>query len=121
MKMKSKKNHNNLIKFIEIFNDQYQGRPTRLGVFERENGVMNDYWIESGLPLNGLYLDCRGRLPALRINMGTFSHEIVNILQITVTLTVSGDEDGINVLDGSGRTTVLRIEPTSLPPPMSDI
>ena len=108
--MKNNSNGSYWSEFIELFYNRYRGRPTRLGVFEPDNDITNDYWIESGLPLTGLDLDTHGGLPVLRVTVGEFSHEVANALKVTFTLSASGEEDGIDILDGNGRTTVLRIE-----------
>ena len=61
--MLSNKEHSHWQKLIDILNQHFKGCPTRLGVFEREDAVVNDYWIESGLPFSSLAMDVRGDLP----------------------------------------------------------
>jgi hypothetical protein len=109
--MPSNKDHSHWQKLIDILNEHFKGCPTRLGVFEREDAVVTDYWIESGLPFFSLSLDVRGELPSLQIDMGNYSHNVGNILRIAIKLSASGEEDGLDILDGSGRNTVLRFEP----------
>lgn len=97
-------------KYLKFFNDQNRGRPTRLGVFERNEGVVTDYWLESGLPLTGIDLDpCDGQ-PSIQITLGTFSHEIRDSVKLTFKFTDTGDEDGLDVCGADGRMTVLRFE-----------
>lgn len=97
-------------KFIEMFNSIYEGKPTRLGVFEKEDGRTIDYWIESGLPLSGVNVEDSSPLPAFRVDMGNYSHEIKNVMKASINLTASRDEDGIDFLDDSGRMTILRMD-----------
>ena len=39
-------------KYLRFFAEQNAGRPTRLGVFEHDGNILNDYWLEDGLPLS---------------------------------------------------------------------
>jgi hypothetical protein len=41
----------NWAEFLKSYTARNKGRPTRLGVFEETDDIMNDYWIEDGLPL----------------------------------------------------------------------
>ena len=111
--MESKEVHSHWQKLIDVLNQHFKGRETRLGVFEREDEVVNDYWIESGLEFSAVSLDLDGALPSLQIEIGNYLHKVANIIRVAIKLSSSGDEDGLDILDGDGRTTVLRFEPHS--------
>ncbi len=93
---------------IDLFNRQNSGRPTRLGVFEPQNGVVNDYWIENGLPLIGLVLESHNDLPTVEISLEGLSRSVMNVVQFGIKLSSQGDEDGVDLVDSSGNTTMLR-------------
>ncbi len=86
------------------------GRPTRLGVFARADDIVNDYWIESGLPFAGISLEAGSGLPALQIEIGTYQHKVEKIVRLAIKLSASGEEDGLDILNTHGQTTVLRFE-----------
>jgi hypothetical protein len=98
-------------KFIDVFNSQFRGRETRLGVFESNRRQTTDYWIESGLPLVSLDLDDRGKMPAVEMRVGKLSHRIPNAVRLSFIFSPIGSECGLDVTDSDGRTTVLRFEP----------
>ena len=108
--MDTTKQHSHWLKFLDVFNEQFNGRATRLGMFEQADRVTNDFWIEDGLPLVVVELDTRRPKPTIRIDFGNYSHEISGILKVAIKLSASGEEDGIDILDEHGKTTVLRIE-----------
>lgn len=91
-------------KFLKFYFENNRDRRTRLGVFEDGN----DYWVESDLPLTGIDVDPQTDGLGLTIILGSYTHEVRNARSLTVRLSVDGDEDGIDVLDGEGRSTVLR-------------
>lgn len=96
--------------FVKFYCEQNLGRLTRLGVFEPNNDVVTDYWIENGLPLTGIdFADTDGK-PAIQIMFKGYSHEIKVPRSLTFRFTVAADEDGIDITDDDGRTTVLRFE-----------
>ncbi len=95
-------------KYIRFYNNQNQGRPTRLGVFERDGGVTLDYWLESGLPLAGIDIDAHADLPFIQITFAKLTHRVADAASLTFHLSASGDEDGLDILDSTGRVTVLR-------------
>ncbi len=97
-------------KYIRFFGEQNAGRPTRLGVFERNGDVVTDYWLENGLPLTSIDIDTKKELPWVQITVGTFTHEARNAVKLEFQFSLSGDEDGINITDADGRSTVLRFE-----------
>ena len=108
--METDKKRTHWLKFLDVFNEQFNGRATRLGMFERADNVTNDFWIEDGLPLIVVELDIRGAKPAIRIDLDSYSHEISGVVKVAIKLSASGEEDGIDILDDHGKTTVLRIE-----------
>lgn len=114
IKMNATKIQHEWTKNLKFFSEQNVGRPTRLGVFEPNSGVAADYWIECGLPLVGVDLDVRSDTPAVQIMAGSLTHEIKNAIKLSFQLTASGDEDGLDILDQSGRLTVLRFEENAL-------
>jgi len=100
-------------RFLTFFNEQNTGRPTRLGIFSSQDGVVNDYWIEDGLPLGGVDLDSNNDVRTLQIKVGSLIHEVAMPLKLQFYMSFSGEEDGIDVLGGDGRTTILRFETDS--------
>lgn len=97
-------------RYLDLFGREWTGRHTRLGVFEPNREVAQDYWLECGLPFDGWTLDAKGEHPTLNLLLGRLRHEIKAPRRVSFHLTRSGDEDGIDVVDSEGRTTVLRFE-----------
>ena len=90
--------------FLAFYGEQNAGRPTRGGVFERET----DYWLENGLPLIGLDIDPRGTLPTVEIMMENFTHTIKNARKLSMHFSLDGEDDGLDIIDSAGATTILR-------------
>ena len=82
----------------------------RLGVFEDQSDVFNDYWLAADLPFTGIDADTRGEMPTIEIMLGDFTHTVKGARKLKIHLSLEGDEDGIDVLDGEGKTTILRFE-----------
>jgi hypothetical protein len=106
-------------KFLNFFTQQNLGRPTRLGIFEKEGGVSTDYWIEAGLPLLGIDVDTRsGVSPSVEIMLGGTSkadtahltHVVTQIQTVKIVLGCGGASDGLEINDAEGKTTILRFE-----------
>ena len=97
-------------KFLKFFSEQNAGRLTRLGIFEPNTYVVNDLWLECGLPLVCVDLDMHDDSLAVQIMVGSLTHEIKNVVKLSSHFTASDDEDGLDVLGGDGRLTVLRFE-----------
>jgi hypothetical protein len=97
--------------FLNFYTGQNAGRRTRLGVFELSRDVVNDYWIEDGLPLVALDAETtdEGRR-AVRIMVGEMAHDVRDAIKLVVHLTSYGYEDGIDLLDRDNRVTLLRFE-----------
>ena len=103
--------------FLKLFGEQNHLRPTRLGVFVREGDVLQDYWIEDGLPLSGIALEMNGAdAPTIEIMLGDkadaahYTHSIKKARQIKFELTLNAENDGIEITDAEGKITVLRLE-----------
>lgn len=96
--------------FLKFYTEQNKDKKTRLGVFENVGEVVNDYWIEDGLPLSGIDIDLRGELPAIEILLGSYSHPVTGALRLTIHYSPKGDEDGLDIIGIDGKTTVLRFE-----------
>lgn len=99
-------------KYLEFFTEQNTGRPTRLGVFEQSGDSMIDYWLESGLPFTAVDIDSTsdGVSTSILLLVGEMEHVIKQPHEIKFILSRAGDEDGIDITDSRGRTTVLRFE-----------
>ncbi len=102
-----------------IFSEQNKMRPTRIGVFEGEPGAMTDYWLEDGLPLAGVDVDIHEKdAPTVEIMLGDISkndsshmtHVIKGVRSAKINLSADGNDDGLEIKDAEGRTTVLRFE-----------
>lgn len=92
-----------LFKFVT---EQYQGRPTRLGIFDGGN----DYWLEDGLPFTGIDVDRHDGLPTIELVLGDFTHITKRVKSVKFILSHTGEEDGFDIEDLDGKTTVLRFE-----------
>ena len=109
----------NWTEFIKLFSRQNHRRPTRIGVFEGEPATMTDYWLEDGLPLEGIDVDLRGaQAPTVEIMLGSraeagarsFTHKIARARFAKIVLSVSGSADGLEIEDEAGAVTILRFE-----------
>jgi len=108
--MKTDMNAHNWANYIRLFSEQNSGRPTRLGVFQKKGNVVNDYWLESGLPLIGVDIDSHDERADVQITLGSFTHEINNAIELEFHLDLIGNEDGLDIRGADGTTTVLRFE-----------
>ena len=95
---------------IALFSTENLGRPTRLGIFEPLNFGFNDYWVEDGLQLNGIDLDQRNGETTVTINLDGYTYTVPCAKRINLHYSVDGSDDGIDVVDSSGRTAILRFE-----------
>ena len=80
---------------------------------------MTDYWIEDGLPLEGIDIDTHGdNAPTVEIMLGdaqktgsrAFTHIITKTRFIKIILSASGESNGLDIEDESGAITILRFE-----------
>ena len=108
--MKAATRQHEWTKFLKFFSEQNAGRPTRLGVFERSGDVVNDYWLENGLPLTGIDIDTKKELPSVQITVGNFTHKVDSAVKLLFHFSLSGNEDGIDISCANGQTTVMRFE-----------
>lgn len=93
--------------FLNFYNVENSGRATRLGVFE--NG--NDFWLEDGLPLAGIDFDEHGDSMTIEIMLGDeMTHTIRNVRNVQMNFSLDEINDGLDITDAEGRTTILRFE-----------
>jgi hypothetical protein len=117
--MNKTQTQHNWSEFLQLFSRQNKMRPTRIGVFEGEPGAMTDYWLEDGLPLDGIDIDTRGSdAPAVEIMLGSvekpdtrhLTHTIAKTRFVRIVLSPGGESDGLDIENEEGRTTILRFE-----------
>jgi len=96
--------------FLDAYSAMNAGRRTRLGIFEMNKDVVNDYWIEDGLPLVGLSVEADGAMHSVQIMIGEMTHSVRDAVKLTVHFTNTGYEDGLDILDRDHRMTILRFE-----------
>jgi hypothetical protein len=106
MKPRSRAKHRHDL--IRAFLHEHSDRPTRLGVFRPEYSGVTDYWLESGLPLNGLDLDEGPYGLRLTITLGDMRREIGKVSSIALRL--GPEDEGLDVVDEGGSMTILRFE-----------
>jgi len=92
--------------FLNFFTETNRSRPTRLGVFEGGN----DFWLESGLPFTGIDIEMYQDAPQIQIVLGDYTHVINRVNELRIILRRSGEEDGLDIVDDLGKTTILRFE-----------
>ena len=105
---------------IKDFNRNNRTRRTRLGQV-KAGEVMEDYWLEDGLPLAGIDLDTDGKGgTTVEIMLGgdgatevNMTHSVACVQKIRVQLTADGQGDSLEVEDSEGVTTLLRFETPS--------
>ena len=117
--MNKTETQHNWTEFIRLFSGQNRSRPTRIGVFEGEPGKLTDYWLEDGLPLEGIDVDSSGSdAPTVEIMLGSsekpgsraFTHKIERARSAKIILSASGDSDGLEIENDDGAVTILRFE-----------
>ena len=83
----------------------------RGSVFLRRRGdIVDDYWIENGAKLSGIDTDLSSSTPAIEIMLEGYTHVATNPKSFKVYYSQDGGEEGIDLCDGEGCTTVLRFE-----------
>jgi hypothetical protein len=104
--------------FLEEFNRQNRMRPTRLGKIKAAEPT-EDYWLEDNLPLAGIDLDMKGEgAPRVEIMLGgegdkaegNMTHTVARVQRLRLHLTADGQDDGLEIDDAEGMTTILRFE-----------
>lgn len=95
--------------FLRKFSMRHRGERTRLGVFEINDGVVNDLWIEDGAPLVGIDIDTKEGRQTIGISFEHFRHSIENVWVIN---RVNGEQvdGGLDIQDSEGKITALRFE-----------
>jgi hypothetical protein len=104
--MNETKQQHSWVAFLKFFSEQNAGRRTRLGVFEGGD----DFWLESGREFTGIDIDPRTELPTVEVYFGDFTHNVDDVINIKAVYTHAGDEDGLDITDNVGKTTILRFE-----------
>lgn len=107
--------------YLEEFNRQNGGRLTRLGVVRHGEGA-DDLWLEDCLSLTAVSLDAEGgRAPQVEIMLGregaperSMTHTVACVRKLSIHLTPDGREDGLDIEDEGGQTSLLRFEPRSM-------
>lgn len=95
----------NLTNFLHFYSKQNVGRHTRLGIFDSEN----DYWIEDGIALSGIDVDSHNN--TIEIMLGdVMTHTVKNVNRIKIILSFDELNDGLDIIDNDGKTTILRFE-----------
>ena len=94
--------------YIRDFTDRNKGRPTRLGILKMHEGVVNDFWLEDGLPL--VALDVYDDHAGARLDMvfNDYTHTIDGVARLDSIQDSTGE--GLDIADGEGTTTQLRFE-----------
>lgn len=95
---------------MQFYTDLNSGRPTRLGVFERNGDSVADYWLQSGGAFQGIDIDTSGGQMSIQIMVGEMEHVVNDPQQLKFLLSRSREEDGFDITESNGRTTVLRFE-----------
>ena len=96
--------------FLRSFSKRHGGQRTRLGVFEIHDGVVNDLWIEDGVPLVGIDIDTKEKRQTIDIVFEHFRHSIENVSKITQVNDSEEVGEGLDIQDDKGKTTALRFE-----------
>ncbi len=95
--------------FLKDYTARHKGRPTRLGIIESRNGVVNDYWLEDGLPLVALDAYLNKGIKRVDIVLDKFTHAVEGASSL-ITVNRDDVEEGLNILDEEGKATILRFE-----------
>lgn len=104
--------------FIEEFNKQNRMRLTRLGEIKATE-MLHEYWIEDDLPLAGVDLNTEGEdAPLIDIMLGgaeedvgrRMTHTVRRARKLRIQLTINRQEEGLEIEDAEGVTTILRFE-----------
>ena len=95
--------------FLREYSHRNHGRPTRLGVFGISNGVANDYWIHDGVPVVALDAYSKNGKTTVDIFFDNYTHSIDAAAKV-VHVEDNGKDDGLDIMDAEGKTTVLRFE-----------
>jgi len=94
--------------YLRDYSERNKGRPTRLGLLKMHEGVVNDYWLEDGLPL--VALDVYEDHARARVDMvfDDYTHTIDGVARLDTIQDSAGE--GLDITDENGTTTQLRFE-----------
>ncbi len=110
MKMNSKQTQHKWRTQLGVFARENAGRSTRLGVFEPTGSGIVDYWLEDGLPLREVVCEEINGARFVEIILDGFTHTISNARRLEFLYGTDELDDGLNVIDGDGRTSTLRFD-----------
>ena len=96
--------------FLKFFSEQNNGRKTRLGVFENGGDIVNDYWIEDGLPFSGIDIDESSARPTIEVMLESYTHPVIAASCLKAYHSLDGSEDGLDIIGDDGKILVLRFE-----------
>lgn len=97
------------VDFLKDYSARNQGRPTRLGLFEQNDDIMNDYWIEDGLPLVAVDAYPDNGDTNVEILFDKYTHSIDGAAKL-VSVGGDGTDQGLDISDAEGKTTIMRFE-----------
>ena len=95
--------------FLKNYSERNKGRPTRLGVFEPSGDIINDYWIEDDLPLVAVDTYPDNGDTNVEILFDKYTHAIDGAAKL-VSVGAEGKDEGLDISDAKGKTTVMRFE-----------
>ena len=98
------------VNFLNYYSDANKDRPTRIGLFEKNADITNDYWLEDGLPLSGIDVDMKNGTPVIEIMLEGYTHVVRGVRTIRPTYSIDGTEDGLDLIGPGETTTILRFE-----------
>lgn len=107
--MRTKIEDNEWSKFLASYSESYSGRPTRLGIFNVQEGFANEYWLEDGLPLIEVSLSKRSGRPEIDIMLERYTHSIEDPIEL-LHVDQGRSDTGIDIKGKDGAVTVLRVE-----------
>ena len=98
------------IPFLSEYSAKHATRPTRLGVFEQDDDKVEDLWIEDGLPL--VAVDPYRNNGSMRVDIvfENYVHPVDDVAAVIHYSDEYEDGAGLDLVDKSGRTTILRFE-----------
>jgi hypothetical protein len=96
--------------FLRSYTQKNNGRPTRLGVFEKRDGFFDDYWLEDGLRLIGVDVDQHDDRTRIEIVLENYTHSVGDANEVRFINNPNTGEEGLDILEKNESTTVLRFE-----------
>lgn len=95
--------------FLVNYGIRHGGKRTRLGVFEIRDGVVNDLWLDDGLPLLGIDVDTTNGRQTVGLIFDRLKYSIENVSDIAEVCDAAVG-NGLDIRDREGKTTALRFE-----------